>query len=62
MTNLVNIPEESSSLSQYFFKLAKRWNAFSTWASHVVTHRTTSQARLSLTSPSGREGVRLSVI
>jgi len=24
MTNLVNIPEESSSLSQYFFKLAKK--------------------------------------
>ena len=36
--------------------------AFSTRASHVVTHRTTSRARTSLTSPSGREGVLLSLI
>ncbi len=36
--------------------------AFSTGASRVVTHRTTGPARRSLTSPSGREGVRLSVI
>ncbi len=37
-------------------------DAFSTRASHVVTHRTTSRARTSLTSPSGREGVLLSLI
>ncbi len=42
--------------------MQKGCGAFSTRASHVVTHRTTDLARPSLTSPSGREGVRLSVI
>ena len=50
----------SQNFAKSFFQRQK--DTISTRASHVVTHRTTSRARTSLTSPSGREGVLLSLI
>ena len=40
----------------------KNVETFSNLTSHVVTHRTTIRSRTSLTSPSGREGVHVSLI